>query len=94
MKTYKTDEVAKKMYRLLKDRGIPLSAVFRMADAEYAKEITNETLIGMFTRLRLGVTEQETLQVVFAMDTTLNGKIDEAEFKEFVNTYGVGDESA
>jgi hypothetical protein len=46
------------MYRLLKDRGIPLSAVFRMADAAYSKEINNETLINIIMRLKLGVTEQ------------------------------------
>lgn len=64
-----------------------------MADAEYAKEISNEALMAVFTKLRVGVTEQEILQVVFAMDCSLNGKIDEAEYKTFVNTYGVGDDT-
>lgn len=92
VKSYKTDEVAKRLYRLMKDRGMPLSALFRMADARYDREITNETLINAITQLRLGVTDQEALHLVFSMDTSLNGKIDEKEFREFACTYGVGDD--
>lgn len=76
----------------MKDKGIPLSALFRMADCGYAQEVTNETLINAITQLKLGLTDQEALHMVFSMDTSLNGRIDEKEFREFVCTFGVGDD--
>lgn len=40
-KTYKIDQIVKKAYRTLQERGIPLKSVFNMADVNYKGQVTN-----------------------------------------------------
>lgn len=57
----------------LKEMGLVLGDVFRMADGDYEGEITKEQFMRTVVRLRANLEEQLINEMFYAIDTNLNG---------------------
>ena len=72
----------------LREMGLTLGDVFRMADATYAGEVTREQFVWCITKIKANLEEHQINEMFYAIDEDLNNMLSQDEYASFLAAYG------
>lgn len=85
---YSLLETVRGLSSKLKEMGLVLGDVFRMADAHYAGEVTREQFMKCMLAIKAGLEEDKINKMFCNIDSDLNGMLSADEYAAFLCAYG------
>lgn len=73
-------DTVSKLNQRLKQMGITLGDLFRMADSQYEGQINKGQFLKVVNQLKADIEENLVQELFYAIDTNLNGILDEDEY--------------